>query len=193
MIDPFELSGAQEGEPLSLVIGQSSQWRRGINIDPSLFNLTYVLRPYDPASDAVDYSLLMTSVTGGGFAADVQPSDITGWTSGRYFWDLVVTRLSDGRTKIIETGDIFLFDSTADRRSHAEIMVGKIESILQNRSDDDVESYTIKSRSISKMSLKDLREWREYYLREISNKSSQKSLFSAKAPKTNSIKVRFTD
>ena len=193
MVDPFAVNEAPFGEPLSLVIGQSAQWQREINIDSDLFSLAYVLRHYTPSVDVIDYSIDMSAVKTGVFGADVEPTDIAGWTAGRYYWDLVVTRTSDSRTKIVEVGEIYIFGSDTDRRSHAEIMVGKIESILQNRADNDVESYTIKSRSISKMSIAELRQWRDYYVREVNSQTPDVNLFKVDAPKKNTLRVRFRD
>tara|TARA_Y100000310_G_scaffold307942_1_gene350549 strand:+ start:2900 stop:3481 length:582 start_codon:yes stop_codon:yes gene_type:complete len=193
MIDPFALDEAPFGEPLSLVLGKSEQWRREINIDSGAHTLKYVLRHYEPSNVVIDYSITMTPVTSGEFAADVEPSDISGWAEGRYFWDLVVVRTSDDRSKVIETGEIRIFGTSADRRSHAEIMVAKIESILQNRADNDVESYTIKSRSITKMSAKELRDWRDYYIREIENRPANAGLFAVDGPKKDTLRVRFRD
>lgn len=193
MIDPFALDEAPFGEPLSLVIGQSAQWRREVNIDSSLFTLRYVLRKFEADETPVDYSITMDHVSGSEFAADVEPSDIETWDAGRYYWDLMVVRNSDDRTKPIGTGEIHIFSSTTDRRSHAEIMVLKIESILQNRADNDVESYTIKSRSITKMSAKELRDWRDYYIREIENRPLDAGLFAVDGPKKDTLRVRFRD
>lgn len=193
MIDPFALDEAPYGEPLSLVIGQSTQWRRSINIDGAIHTLRYVLRHYAPSGVSIDYSIDMVSVSDGVFAADVSAANISGWSEGRYFWDLVVVRTSDDRSTIIETGEIRVFDSSAERRSHAEIMVGKIESVLEGRADADVESYTIKSRSITKMAVKELREWRDYYVREIKNQPADAGLFAAATPSRDTLRVRFKD
>lgn len=193
MIDPFALDETSVGEPLSLVKGQSTQWRRNINIDDTLFTVSYVLRHYVPSAVVIDYEIVMVSVASGVFAADIEPSDVTDWIAGRYYWDMVVTRISDSRTKVVETGEFRVFDTATDRRSHAEVMVSKIEGVLENRADNDVESYTIKSRSITKMSASELRQWRDYYLREIANQPANGGIFKQDGPKKNTLRVRFRD
>lgn len=193
MIDPFALDEAPLGEPLSLVVGHSAQWRREINVDNALFELRYDLREYEPSGTPVDYSIPMVPLTAGEYGVDIIPPEIDGWVNGRYFWDLVLVRSSDDRAKVIETGEIRIFDDQTDRRSHAEVMIAKIEGVLQGRADNDVESYTIKSRSITKMSAKELRDWRDYYVREIKNQVSEKGLFEVGGPNKNTLKVRFRD
>ena len=56
--------------------------------------------------------------------------------------------------------------SGVDPRSHAQIMVDKIESILEGKADADVASYSINGRSLTKMSFQDLTEARDFYKRE---------------------------
>lgn len=190
-IDPFALDKAPYGEPLSLTIGRSAQWRRAIDIDNSLYSLKYVLRLFDPTEAAVDYSIDMDFVSDGVYGADVAAADIASWTASRYYWDLVVVRASDSAEKIVDSGEIYVWDGDSDRRSHAEIMIGKIESILQNRADNDVETYTIKSRSITKMSAAELVKWRDHYIREMENRPMAEGIFAVNKPKKDTVRVRF--
>ena len=60
-----------------------------------------------------------------------------------------------------------LDSANADPRSHAEIMLGKIESLLSGRADADVASYSIAGRSLTKLEITELIEWRNYYKREV--------------------------
>ena len=58
-----------------------------------------------------------------------------GYTTGDYFWVLKVTQSSDSEELIIDSGKITVkdnyFGSTGDTRSHAKIMLDKIESIFR--------------------------------------------------------------
>ena len=102
---------------------------------------------------------------------------------------MIVTRISDSESTIVQTGVVVLFATTDDRRTHAEVMVKKIESLLSGRADSDVESYSIKNRSITKMSVNELRDWREYYLAEISRTGG--STTGADRPSKNTLRVRW--
>lgn len=191
MIDPFDVTEAPIGEPTGIVAGQSAQWRREISIDPSLFSLTYRFRPKTggASSQEIDMTSLSSSSEWG---VDIEPADTSAWTTGDFFWDLVVIRTSDSREKIIDTGEMKVFGSDDDRRSHAAIMVAKIESILERRADDDVANYSIKSRSTTKMDISELREWREYYLRELNNQQLvDDGLFTKTGPNKSTVRVRF--
>ncbi len=84
---------------------------------------------------------------------------------------------------------MILHETTDDRRTHAEIMVAKIESVLQGRADHDIESYSIKNRSLTRMSVKELMHWRDYYRAEVDYTGGSDT--GAKRVKKNTVRVRF--
>lgn len=191
MVDPFDLENAPLGEPLAIAIGQSAQWRKALSIDDTLFSLAYVMRRYLPGA-ALDQTIDMVNVSTDTWAVDIEPADIASFEAGKFFWDLVVTRLSDSRARVIETGEIQVFATDDDRRSHAHVMVDKIEALLSGKADNDLSGYTIKSRSITKMSTKELMEWRDYYRRELAN-SVPLIGDTARRGNRGSLRVRFRD
>ena len=96
--------------------------------------------------------------------------------------------LSDLENKIDQLVEL------SERLHHAQLMLDKIESLLLGKADDDVASYTIKSRSINKMSPEELRQWREYYRREVANVSAATpGLFAQPVTNPSTLRVRFTD
>jgi hypothetical protein len=78
----------------------------------------------------------------------------------------------------------------ADPRSHAEIMIGKIESILQGKADSDVGSYSIAGRSLTKMSFGELMTARDQYKAEFQQEVVKDRARRGK-PTGSTIKVRF--
>ncbi len=62
-------------------------------------------------------------------------------------------------------------------------MLAKLESVLTNRADSDVESYTIGSRSITKIPLNELMTWRDHYRSEVAREDA--------GGRTPTLKVRF--
>ena len=116
------------------------------------------------------------------------------FTAGFYHWQLEVTQTSSGNRVVVERGEfeaiVDLDNSGADPRTHAEIMLGKIESLLQGRADKDVSSYSIQGRSIAKMSIVDLLQWRDYYRKEVLKQRRDNAIALGKPTKT-TMKVRF--
>ena len=158
-----------EKEPVTFYKGETVVWTRKDLTD------------YPVGSYAMSWSARLESNGGTSFTATVTEVDdyykftldnsaTGGYTTGDYFWVLKVTQSSDSEELIIDSGKITVkdnyFGSTGDTRSHAKIMLDKIESILEGRADADVSSYSIQGRSLSKISINELLQWRDYYKAE---------------------------
>lgn len=187
MADPFDTSVAPLTEPESIVAGSYAAWRRELDYAGDTFTIKYRLTPVAGGSTIT----ITGSTTDDVFWVFEAASSVTAaWRHGSYRWDMLVVRDSDGETAILYTGVIQVFATTADRRTHAEIMVAKIESLLSGRADSDVENYSVKNRSITKMSVSELTKWRDYYQAEVARTGGSISPRSDRAKK-NTIRVRF--
>ena len=158
-----------EKEPVTIYKGETVVWNRKDLTD------------YPVGSYAMSWIARLESNGGTSFSATVTEVDdyykftldnsaTGGYTTGDYFWVLKVTQSSDSEELIIDSGKITVkdnyFGSTGDTRSHAKIMLDKIESILEGRADADVSSYSIQGRSLSKIGINELLQWRDYYKAE---------------------------
>lgn len=178
MINPFETSSRSLTEPDSVVVGAFSAWNRSLpEFDPGLYSLKYTLR-----TAGSEHIVSGTYLGNGLWTFEVNS---TAWLAGDYTWDFTLIRQADLAESILESGSIRVFLATSDRRDHAQVMVTKITSILENRADSDVGSYTIKSRSITKMTIKELTDWRDYYLAEIGRRPT------ARGGRRNTLQVKF--
>jgi hypothetical protein len=113
---------------------------------------------------------------------------------GKHRWQLEVTRSSDSERIILQTGfwDIITdLDNNIDPRSHAEVMLEKIESVLQGRADADIASYSISGRSLTKIAPNELIEWRNFYRAELTMERRKDLIKNGKATSA-TIKYRFT-
>lgn len=194
MANLFDENEAPEGEPLKIVVGDFIQWKKTALAEtypPALYSASYVARIAAgttaeiqiAAVERTDYYLFTaSSATSAAFAA------------GFYHWQLEVVQTSSGNRVVVERGEFEVIqdldNSGADPRTHAEIMLNKIESLLQGRADKDVSSYSIQGRSIAKMSIVDLLEWRDYYRKEVSKERRDNAIALGKPTKT-TMKVRF--
>ena len=158
-----------EKEPVTIYKGETVVWNRKDLTD------------YPVGSYAMSWTARLESNGGTAFSATVTEvedyykftldnSATGGYTTGDYFWVLKVTQSSDSEELIIDTGKITVkdnyFGSTGDTRSHAKTMLDKIESLIEGRADADVSSYSIAGRSLNKLSVQELTEWRNYYKAE---------------------------
>ena len=82
------------------------------------------------------------------------------------------------------------FHFFADPRSHAEIMLGKIESLLAGKADNDVSSYSIAGRSLVKLTFEELVNARNFYRAEVAQEANEIDLKHGRK-NSSTIQVRF--
>lgn len=171
MANLFDAANAPEGEPEEIVVGDFAQWKRSDLVEDypvDSYSAEYVMRITGGGSsehkiaateNASYYLFTLDSATSATFDA------------GKYHWQLEITQTSSGNRIVVDIGDFeFIPDmdnNAADPRIHAEIMVTKIESLLQGKADSDVSNYSIAGRSLTKMSFSELTDARDYYRQEI--------------------------
>lgn len=194
MANLFDESNAPEGEPLKIVVGDFIQWKK-----------TALAESYPPATHSAQYvaritaggssEIALPAIERAGYYLFTVPSTTSAaFEAGFYHWQLEVTETSSGNRIVVETGEFEaiadLDTNGSDPRSHAQIMLAKIESLLEGRADKDVASYAIQGRSISKMSISDLLQWRDYYRKEVIKQSRENAIARGRPTKT-TVKVRF--
>ena len=167
MANRFDPTNAPIGEPQIIVGGDLVQWRRTdlfSDYPDSEYAISYVSRQSADSSGA-EFSV-SGSVTSNEWVFSIPSATSAAFTAGDYFWQLEVVRSSDSNRIVIERGNWKILqdlDVNTDPRSHAEIMVAKIESLLEGRADSDVDSYSIAGRSLSKLSFEDLSKAADYF------------------------------
>ena len=168
MANLFDVDNAPTTEPEKFAIGDFVQWKREDLVDD-----------YPTATHSAEW---VARISGGGSEIKVTATETSTYylftiasatsstfTQGHYHWQLEITETSSGNRIIVDTGTLDIehdLDDNVDPRSHAQIMVDKIESILQGKADADVSSYSINGRSLTKMSFQDLIDARDFYRKE---------------------------
>lgn len=196
MANAFDAANAPEGEPSEIVVGDFLQWKRSdlvADYPPDQFTATYVARV--TAGGASEIQLTGTNYNNGeAYLFTVPSSESADFSPGYYHWQLEIVRNSDSNRIVVDrnafTALVDLDAPGADPRTHDEIMLIKIQSILENRADGDVQSYSIQGRSLTKIPLADLIEWERYYRDRVRR---QKQLDDIKLGRktSNTVKVRF--
>lgn len=195
MVNLFDQSNALASEPTSVVIGTLVQWKRADLSDiyaPASYDLIYNIRLKNGAG--VDKSITATTAADGSFLTTLTANITTTMVAGDYYWQAFISRKSDSAKVAVGTGEFSLKSNLdqngADLRSHATIMVEKIQSLLEGRADKDVSSYSIQGRSLAKMSIVDLMTWRDYYRKEVAKEKQDAAIAAGKASGA-TVKVRF--
>lgn len=197
MANLFDAANAPEGEPLEVVVGDFLQWKRsdiaGDYPTSSGYTAEYVARVTGGGSTEIKLPQAAGS-TDNYYLFQVDSATSAAFLPGLYHWQLEITQTSSGNRVVVDIGDFTALpdmdNNQADPRIHAEIMVDKIQTILEGKADSDVSSYSIAGRSLTKMSFSELMEARDRYKREIVKHNNDELLKRGKS-NGSTVKVRF--
>lgn len=171
MANLFDVTQAPTTEPETVSPGDFLQWKRtdiGSDYPNTAYTATYVARITGGGNTEIQ---VIGTASGSDYLFSVSSTTSADFVVGLYHWQLEIKRNSDNNRIIIDRGYFTcvadLDANGADPRTHAEIMVGKLESLLSGKADSDVDNYTINGRSLKKLSFSELLEARDYYKREV--------------------------
>lgn len=194
MANLFDPAQSPTVEPEIVVVGDFIQWRKieiGSDYPNDEYTMTYVARI--TAGGASEIQLVGTAYENG-YLFTVSSENSADFSPGFYHWQLEAVRNSDSNRIVIERGFFTavpdLDVNGSDPRTHAEIMLAKIKSLLEGKADADVANYSIAGRSLTKLSFDELIKARDYYQEEY-NKEVQKQRISKGQPTGSTVKVRF--
>ena len=197
MANAFDAVNAPEGEPSEVVVGDFIQWKRSdliADYPPAEYTATYIARI--TGGGASEIQILGTNYNSGeAFLFTVSSTTSANFTPGYYHWQLEIVRNSDSNRIVVDRGAftaiVDLDVNGSDPRTHDEIMLTKIQALLEGRADGDVESYSIQGRSLTKIPIKELIEWERHYRQRVERYKKKEDIKLGR--KTDStIKVRFT-
>ena len=194
MANLFDPAQSPTVEPTEIVVGDFIQWRRtdiGSDYPNTAYTMTYVARITGGGNTEIQ-------LTGTAYGADylftVSSATSTDFVAGYYHWQLEAVRTSDSNRIVIDRGAFTaiadLDVNGADPRSHAQIMIQKIESLLQGKADADVANYSVAGRSLTKMSFAELQKARDDYKAEFNRETIAERIRKGQASGS-TIKVRF--
>ena len=195
MANRFDIDEAPDGKtPETIIIGDYLLWKRTDLVDDyplATHSMEYVARITGGGSTEIKVA---ATESNGTYVFEVDSATSAGYTAGFYHWQLEVTETASSNRAVLERGTFTAIEDLdvngADPRSHAEIMISKIESVLQGKADADVASYSINGRSLTKMSFTDLIDARNFYRQEYA-KERQKERALAGENTGATILVRF--
>lgn len=205
MANLFDAANAREGEPDTIVIGDFVQWKKS-NLVTDYPTSDYTVRYVARISGGGDNEILITGTgqtdhylftvlnENTGTGNDMTVTGSSNFVQGHYFYQLEVERNSDNERVVIDRGHFIVVPdldiNQADPRSHAEVMLGKIESLLSGKADSDVASYSVAGRSLNKMTFEELVNARDFYRREVKQEMNAIDIKHGRKG-SSTIKVRF--
>jgi hypothetical protein len=169
MANLFNTDNAPTTEPTHFAIGDFVQWKREDIVGDypvATHSAEWVARLASGSSTEIKVAATEASTY---YLFTIASTDSSAFTQGHYHWQLEITETATSNRIIIDTGTLdidFDLDNNVDPRSHAQIMIDKIESLLQGKGDADVSSYSIQGRSLTKLSYQELIQARDYFRKE---------------------------
>ena len=193
MANLFDPAQSPTVEPETVVVGDYIQWRRilGADYPNTEYTMQYVARI--TAGGASEITLVGTAYQSD-YLFSVDSATSANFTPGFYHWQLEAIRNSDSNRIVIDRGFFTAIPDLdvngSDPRTHAEIMLAKIKSLLEGKADADVANYSVAGRSLTKLSFDELIKARDYYQEEYLKEVAKQRISKGQATGT-TIKVRF--
>jgi hypothetical protein len=148
-------------EPTELRAGDTWTWTREAGEYPAAtWTLTYKLRSSRASID------ITASTSGLQFAVAVAASVTAAYKADRYDW---IARVTSGTTvHTVGSGVIAVLPNlgavgAVDARSHARRVLDAIEAVIEKRATLDQSSYSIGNRSLARLSIPELLQFRDRY------------------------------
>ena len=193
MANKFDSTNYPTSEPNELQLGDFWAWKRtdlSTDYPTASYALSYEFNLVD-GSTAANFTLTATESND---EYIIEVSNTTSYTSGEYNWVAYITRssdsarikLSEGFTEIQEN----YATTTSSVRSHAKKVLDAIEAVIENRATMDQSSMSIAGRSLSRLTIDELLQFRDRYKAEYL-KEVKKARIKNKKDSGNTIKVRF--
>ena len=185
-----------EKEPISFYKGETIVWKRtdiGADYAPSSYSMVWEASL--ESNGSTRFSATVTE-SGTEYTFTLDDSATASYTAGDYIWFLKVIQDSDSEKLVIDSGKLTVkdnyFATTGDTRSHAKVMVDKLESLIEGKADADVSSYSIAGRSLNKLTVEELLKWLDHYKAKY-QKEIQEFRIGNNEGSGSIVKVRFDD
>lgn len=191
MANLFESLNAPSGEPNEIVAGDFAQWKReDLTADyPSdSYTLKYSARLH--SANAVEINI----TAGADHLVQVSSAVTVDWTPGTYSWQAYIERNSDQERVVVRSGIWNVLPNkeinSSDPRSEAEKNLQMCLDVYHGRISNDVESYSISGRSLTKLKPEELRKEINYWQGKVNQERNKAAIKAGKASSA-TIKARF--
>ncbi len=158
-------------EPTAFTAGTSVSWDRADEYAYSLWSFEYLFT-------GPEQNTVVAESDAGTVSVSLSAAD-SNWPAGKYQWTLFRTK--DTERVLVGTGFTVVYTNPADQsgvvdhRSHAEKMLEAIEAKLEGRISSDHESYTIDGRSLNRIPVEQLVQYRTKYRNEVAREQRRNS------------------
>ena len=193
MANKFDSTNYPTSEPNELQLGDFWAWKRtdlSTDYPTASYSLSYEFNLVD-GSTAANFTLTATESNDEYL---IETSNTTSYTAGEYNWVAYITRSSDSARIKLTEGFTEIQENyattTSSVRSHAKKVLDAIEAVIENRATMDQSSMSIAGRSLSRLTIDELLQFRDRYKAEYL-KEVKKARIKNNKDSGNTIKIRF--
>lgn len=172
--------------PTLVVAGTTVKFIRDYDLNPASWTSTAYF-----TNSANSYSVTASDNGDGRFLFDASAAVTSTWVAGDYKLSIQYTDGSE--TYVAEVTSVLVepaLGSATDVRSHAKKVLDALESTLEGKASQDQLSYSIRGRSLSRMSPGELLEWRDKYKAEYKREVDAENIANGMGT-SSVIRVRF--
>lgn len=193
MANLFDAANAPTSVPTEFIVGDFVQFKI-TTLSSDYPNTDFTARLISRISTGASSEFTVTATASGSdYLFTILSATTSAFTPEHYSWQIEIERNSDNERIVVDRGhwDILTdYDNNVDPRSHNEVMLQKIETLLEGKADSDVSSYSIAGRSLNKLSPAELLEWRNYYKSEVAAEKKREAIRHGRKTKS-TILARF--
>ena len=175
-------------EPRRVTAGETITWTKTLPLYPAGAGntLKYALQSYSGQLISIE-----ANADGNDYSVTIDETTSAAWIPGVYTWTAFIE--NNGTRTVFARGTISILPSplAAFGSTHAQRMLGLIESALEGRIPNNLQSYDIDGQRIDKIPVPQLKRMRDEYLAEV--KLERDGLANAMGQKRRcSIGIRFS-
>jgi hypothetical protein len=187
----FDSTNAISGEPQQIVAGDFIQWKRDdltTDYPSDSYTLKYSARLHGEGAVEIEIT------AGSDHLVQISSTTSKNYKPGIYSYQAYIVRNSDSARVVVREGKFEIRPNRdkdgTDPRTSAEINLQKCLDVYEGRIGNDVDSYSISGRSLTKLKPEELRKEINYWQGKVNQERNKAAIKAGKASNA-TIKARF--
>ena len=180
-------------EPDKIYQGDSVSWEKSLDDYPASDGWTLRYAIQGPTNVGV----VNSTPTGADHLISISKSTTAAWTAGQYWYQAYVEKASErvtlykGQFELIKSLDTGI-SGAYDGKTHYQTVLEALKATLEGKATRDQLSYSIRGRSLSRMSMQEITDAIATYQRLVNKEQRDLKRAQGIAVKSNKVRTRFS-
>lgn len=180
-------------EPSKIYQGDTVTWKKTVDDYPASAGWTLKYAIQGPTNVGV----ISASADGAAHLIEIAKATTAGWTAGDYWYQAFVedgterVTLYRGQFELVKSLDTGI-SGAYDGKSHYQTVLSALKATLEGKASKDQLSYSIRGRSISRMTLTEITDAIATYERLVKKEERDLARAQGKPVKSNKVRTRFS-